>query len=475
MTTARKRSIDPQADKARDTDGGHGADLASPPSSEDYLARAFTHAHGDDWRYVAALGQWFEWTGTRWRPDTVARVLDLIRLVCRTEASGLDDAADARRIASDRTIRAVERLARSDPRHAARMEDWDLDTMLLNTPAGIVDLTSGKIRSSDPASLMTLLTNAAPGSGCPRWLAFLHEITGGDISLIGYLQRLAGYSLTGSTNEQNLVFLHGPGANGKSVFLTLLAHVLGSYAATAALDTFMASKHERHSTELAGLCGARLVTVTETEVNRAWAESRIKAITGGDKLRVRLLYHDFFEFTPSFKLAIAGNHRPRLTDVGEAMRRRLHLVPLDVIIPPERRDPGLVGKLKAETDGILGWMIKGCLEWQRIGLAAPKAVLEASSDYFRDEDLVGQWLAECCQLARGLKTPSMALFANWSSWADGNAAHRNTPTWLAAALKARGLASSRSATSRFWTGIGLREGTVANASSDSSDDAGSRP
>ena len=333
--------------------------------TEDALADRFSELRAPDRRYVAVWPAWLKWAGTRWQIDTAGEVFEEIRLICRAAAVSAQ-AADIRRICSDRTIRAVERIARSDPRHAALPEEFDADMMLLNTPAGVVDLRTGEIGPHLRAAAMTRQTAASPGSGCAVWEEFLDEITGGDPALLAYLARVAGYCLSGDMSEQVFFFLHGAGANGKSVFLSVLADVLGDYGVTAPLETFMVGKGERHPTDLAGLRGARLVTVNETESGRAWAESRIKAITGGDKLRVRFMHRDFFEFQPAFKLLIAGNHRPRLSGVGEAMRRRLHLVPFEVTIPPERRDRQLLSRLIAERDGILGWMLDGCAEWRRL-------------------------------------------------------------------------------------------------------------
>src|SRR5207244_2827923 len=131
------------------------------------------------------------------------------------------------------------------------------------------------------------------------------------------------------------------GANGKSVLISTAAGVLGDYHTTAPIETFTASGGDRHPTEIAGLRGARLVTVTETEEGRRWAESRIKALTGGDKVSARFMRQDFFDFVPQFKLVIAGNHKPGLRSVDEAIRRRFNLVPFGVTIAIEKRDKEL--------------------------------------------------------------------------------------------------------------------------------------
>ena len=181
-----------------------------------------------------------------------------------------------------------------------------------------------------------------------------------------------------------------------------VAAILGDYAKTAPMETFTATQGDRHPTELAGLMGARLVTAQETEQGRRWAESKVKSMTGGDPIAARFMRQDFFEFTPQFKLLIAGNHKPGLRGVDEAIRRRLHLIPFTVTIPPERRDPDLFEKLKPEWPGILKWAIDGCLAWQRDRLTPPGIVREATAAYLAAEDAIAQWLDECCAPSRAI-------------------------------------------------------------------------
>ena len=233
----------------------------------------------------------------------------------------------------------------------------------MNTPAGIVDLRTGDSRPHRREDYCTKITAVAPGGDCPRWHEFLERITDGDNELQHYLRRAVGYGLTGLTQEQVFFFLYGTGANGKSVFLNTVSRLVGDYHATAPMEAFTASHTDRHPTELAGLRGARLVTAVETEEGRRWNESRIKVLTGGDPIAARFMRQDFFTFVPQFKLLVVGNHKPGLRNVDEAIRRRLHLVPFTVTIPPEERDEQLSEKLKEEWPGILGWAIEGAAEW----------------------------------------------------------------------------------------------------------------
>jgi len=191
---------------------------------------------------------------------------------------------------------------------------------------------------------LTKITAVAPGGECPLWLKFLGEITGSDEELQGFLQRFAGYSLTGSILEHAVFFFYGTGTNGKGVFLNTLTSVLADYAAVAPIEAFVVTQGERHPTDLAGLRGARLVTAQETERGRRWAESKIKALTDGDPITARLMRQDFFTYLPTFKLAIAGNHKPSLGAVNAAIRRRLHLIPCTVRSPgPIRSCPKSYG------------------------------------------------------------------------------------------------------------------------------------
>lgn len=306
----------------------------APAYSDDALAIAFAEQYQAELRYVAAWGKWFCYNGTCWRPDETLAVWDRARRVCRDYANGSNGNEKATKaIASAATVAAVERLARADRRLAATTDQWDRDPWLLNTPAGPINLKTGVMYGHYPQYHLTRITAVSPGGECPLWRTFLKQITGGDIELPEYLARVFGYCLTGSTKEHALFFGYGKGANGKSVLLNTVANILGDYAKTAPIETFTASSVERHPTDLAGLRGARLVTAVETEEGRQWAEAKIKALTGGDKIAARFMRQDFFEYTPQFKLVIAGNHKPGLRSVDEAIRRRFNLIPFDITIP----------------------------------------------------------------------------------------------------------------------------------------------
>jgi len=393
-----------------------------PATSEDALALAFSERHAGQLLYVSALNSWLRWDGCRWKPDDTLAVFDLARLVCRRAAAEQDGGKGAK-LASAATVAAVERLARSDPRHARRAEDFDAEPWSLNTPDGVVDLITGETRQHRRDDLHTKVTAVAPGGRCPRWMRFLLQITQGDKALVRYLQRFIGYTLTGSTREHAFVFLRGPGGNGKGVLMATVAAVLGDYATTAMGDVVTQGRNDQHPTHLASLRGARMVMVSEIEQGAPWAEARLKALVAGDRIAARVMRGDPFEFQPVGKWWIAGNHSPVLRNPDPAMRRRLHLVPLTYV--PAKPDTDLAERLKAEMPGILAWAIRGCLAWQRDGLQPPAVVAEASAEYFAEQDSIATWLAERCD-RRDVYATAMArhLYGDWKMWtaARGEAA-----------------------------------------------------
>jgi P4 family phage/plasmid primase-like protien len=396
-----------------------------PPSSEgedrkfadDSLALRFTERHAADLRYTAVWSQWSHWDGTRWKPDETLHVFDLARKICRSASSECGDKRVSR-VASAAAVAAVERLARADRRHAADVDQWDNNDWLLNTPTGTVDLRTGSLQPHRREDNCTKRSAIGPSGECPRWLEFLERITDRDTALQGFLKRTVGYCLTGTTREECLFFLYGTGANGKSVFLSTVMSMLGEYAKAAPMQIFVTSSGDQHPTDLAGLQGARFVSAIETEEGRNWAESRIKALTGQDRISARFMHGNFFEYSPKFKLLFAGNHKPSLRSVTESIKRRFHLVPFTVTIPEAERDCQLLSKLQAELPGILKWAIDGCREWQREGLAVPARVRETTADYLAEEDALGRWLDERCVISSKLQSPSAVLFRDWKEWCE---------------------------------------------------------
>jgi putative DNA primase/helicase len=259
--------------------------------------------------------------------------------------------------------------------------------------------------------------------------------------------------------EVPLFFVYGPGGNGKSVFVSTISRILADYATTAMMETFVAARGERHPTELASLRGARLVTASETEEGRRWAESRIKALTGGEAISARFMRQDAFEFTPQLKLLISGNHAPNLVNVDEAMRRRLHVIPFTNT--PLKPDKELESKLEVEWPGILRWMIEGAVDWQQNGLVKPEIVVAATEDYFTEQNVFAHWLDQNCRVEPNnshLFSSSRELYESWKAFAESNGEFAGSSKGLASKLARAGLRSETRNVGkkvRGWVGIAV--------------------
>lgn len=279
--------------------------------NQDNVALVFTKRYGKTLRYSHDRGRWYHWTGRCWQEEFTRLAFDFARALTR------DLNEESRReFAKASFCEGVEKFAQADRALAMRGDEWDRDPWLINTPGGTVDLRTGTMRPHDPDDLITRLTTAAPEAKPPeRWLTFLHEASGGDEQMVAFLRRVLGYALTGDTREEALFFVWGDGGTGKSTFANVGAEILGDYARTAAMDTFLASRHERHSTDLAMLRGARLVTASETTEGPAWDEAKVKSLTGRDPITARFMRQDNFTYLPEFKLLLIDVH-----GVGELLR-----------------------------------------------------------------------------------------------------------------------------------------------------------
>jgi len=365
-------------------------------------------------RYVAKLGLWFIWDGTRWVIDEKARHLSLTGEHLRTKAQELLIWAEGQKsvmsendhIKMMRYIRQeiknlksapqrmhVVSIIKTDPLCTASPSTFDNNLKILGTPNGTVDLVTGTLTPASRSDYITKLTGCATKSGPPvGWLNFMREIFNGDQELIDFMQRLFGYVLTGLTTEEKLFFFYGTGANGKSKLLETIYFILGDYAKRAPATLLLEQRNEQHPTAMAGLAGARGVFASEIPSGKTWNDQVIKDMTGGDTITARLMRQDFFEYAPHFKLLIAGNHQPRLKNVDESMSRRIVILPFNVTIPPERRDTQLGEKLKAEAGQILNWCIEGAVKYFAEGLCIPESVLNASKEYIKNEDVIGEFI-----------------------------------------------------------------------------------
>lgn len=422
--------------------------------------------HGSDLRYSKARG-WLVWDGSRWTFDDTGeidrRAKETIKSLWQEGAAHdeptIRDAilAHARRSEKASAIQAAIKLAASEPGIAIAAKDLDCDPWILNCPNGVVDLRTGTLRPHDRRDLCTKLAGASfdPSATCPRWDQFLAEVQP-DPAMRAFLQRLAGYVATGVIRERVFVLLIGSGKNGKSVFVKVLVKLLGDYAIYAAPDVLMAKERgDRHPTELADLCGARLAAMSEIRAGRAFDEETLKRLTGNEPIKARYMRQDFFEFDMTAKLLMAANHRPTVQDTTNSIWDRLREVPFTVRIDEANEDRALYERLCGELPGILNWCVQGCVAWQRDGLGAPPAVVQATAAYREAEDWLAAFFSECVVVESTALAPRSQLRAAYEAWCRTSGEKAVDSKTFTAAVRER--ATERKVGGmRLWRGIRLR-------------------
>jgi putative DNA primase/helicase len=434
-------------------------------------AERFVAQHGDDVRYCYQWRKWLVWAGVRWERDETGKVERLAKETVRSiyeEAAAAESEARRKELAKHATrseaearIRAMLELAKSEV--PVSPEELDRDPWKLNTLNGTVDLVgSGELMDHKREDLITKVAPVEydPEASSEVWERCLKTITGGDAALARFLQRAAGYSLTGDVSEEVLFFVHGPAASGKSTFIEALKSALGDYATTADFEAFLARRDVGGArNDIARLAGARLVASIEVDEGKRLAEGLIKMLTGGDVVTARHLYKEAFEFLPAFKLWLAANHAPRIRDDDEAMWRRILRVPFEHIIPKEARDPAVKRALRnPQRTGaaILAWAVQGCLAWQREGLGVPPAVETATRELREEMDPLKDFFEDCCILKPEAWVLTADLRQAYETWArERGEAFVLRGRQFTDRLKARSLVPERRHAGRGWQGIGL--------------------
>lgn len=317
-------------------------------------------------------------------------------------------------------ISAMMTLAQTETGISIVSADLDRDAYMLNCQNGAVDFRTGTLRPHSRGELFSKLApvNCDPAAKCPVWDAFMWRIMAGKEHMIRYLQRIAGLCGTGNIDVQELFIFFGGGANGKSVFIDTTIGMYGDYAGIAPDSLLTTRTHgQEHPTEIAGLCGKRLVAASETEEGAKLRVQLVKRLTGDAEITGRYMRQDFFTFPRTHKLILVTNNRPCIRETTNAVWRRVRLIPFTVTIPPEERDPLLLSKLKAEWSGILNWCVAGFLDFQANGMQTPAEVTVATEEYQTEQDTLAEYIGERCVRGDSSYVSRNEIFADYALWA----------------------------------------------------------
>jgi putative DNA primase/helicase len=451
----------PAPEVSRDTSAAppfeiHESDIAN--------GKRLAARHGRDLKFTIERG-WYVWDGRRWAADEKG-VLVQARAK-ETALSIFDEIRDApdrktrmqhaHRSQSKTAAEAMIWMARSESGIPARLTEFDKNGWLFNVGNGTLELRTGELR---PHAREDLISNIADirfdrEAECELWDAFLWRILDRDQELYAYLRRLFGYLLVGDTSEQSLHFLYGEGNNGKTIFCEVIMRLLGDYALAASPDLIMIRRHGGIPNDIARLRGVRAALMNETSQGSRFDESKLKDLTGGDTLNARFLHQEFFDFQPTHRIVIRGNHKPAINGTDEGIWRRLRLVPFSVTIPEDERDRKLLSKLESELPGILNWSLQGCREWQEQGLKPPPIVAAAISAYRKESDTLGRFIEECCEVRKLGQVKSSVLFKRYQEYAQ-QAGER----WIASKdfpheMQKRGFEHKRMTAASLFLGIEL--------------------
>jgi putative DNA primase/helicase len=405
-------------------------------------ARRFAREHGADVRYCATWKSWLVWDARRWKRDEVGRVMELAKVTARAlyaEAAAEPDrrrrdalANWAQKTESEGRLRAMLALAQSDPGIACTPDLLDRDPHLLNTPAGTVDLRTGIAREPRREDYITKLTAASctPDAQHPRWSRFLDEILPDPVAR-EYVQRWAGYSATGSADEEKFAMAYGPTAGGKTTLFGALRKVLGDYAAVADISTFVAARPQGGAPreDIARLQGRRLVVSSEVTDGMKLAEGLVKLLVGGETITARALYRGSSEFDMRAKITIAANYRPTVRDDDDAMWRRIVVLPFRVSIPEDKRDPEVKRVLHSAEAGpaILAWVVEGARLWYAQGLGRAPDIEAATREYRTIMNPIAGFVEDRCIFDPGTWVSSEDLWWAYTHWCRATGEVQVTP------------------------------------------------
>ena len=400
-------------------------------------ARRLVKHYGHKIRFCVDQNTWYIWNKHQWQMDTRNNA-KIVKLAKRTgqkiyaECADIEDKGErlervkwAKKSEEKKRIVDMIFLAQTEDEIEIEAKQLDADPFLLNCKNGVIDLKTGELRPHAPTDFMTKYVPIEydPKASCPKWEEAIMKYMGADqddikaSELVFFLQRAVGYSLTADKSEQCLFFLYGDGKNGKSTFINTISKLLGDYFQHVRIESLLAKQTDTIPNDIATLPGARMVVSSEIPENRRMNETLVKDLTGGDAITARFLRQEFFTFHPVFKLWIFGNDKP-IVSPSDAMFRRIKMIPFNVQIPEEERDPHFEQRLEEELPGILRWAVEGCSNWLRDGLNPPQAIIDATNAYRDEMDILTDFIEECCFVLPSAKVKMKDLYEEFQRWSN---------------------------------------------------------
>lgn len=398
-------------------------------------AQRFIDRFGSGLRYNFDNKCWVVWDGKTWVRDTKQLVkvkVDLLIEEMKEEAINEPNESYVHEM-----MKNIKHLSSNGGKEAMLKEamhigdtpsvnaDYDNHKWLLNCKNGIVDLRTGKLMPHDRNYMMSKNTNVNVNfDEEPKvWIKCLQDIFNNDEEVIAFIKKAIGYTLTGSTREQCLFQCSGDGSNGKSVFFDTIYNMLGDYSLNAQVESVLTKSNNSSGNatpDIARMKGARFVRTNEPNQGARFNEGFVKQLTGDSVVTARYLYGSDFEFTPEFKLWIATNYPLEIRGTDKGIKRRMRLIRFDRIFEGDNADKDIVEKIYNELDKVLGWAIKGCLEYQKEGLESPEAVKNATQSYFEDNDVVEKFINNNIKISTYEKEKASDVFSAYKTWAKNS-------------------------------------------------------
>lgn len=455
-----------------EADPAIGNEIPDHEPGDNLAGKQFAKAMCGKLMFVAALKKWFRWDSQRWAvceryEEMVAakfvagKILDYATAKFKADSTSptakklLAFATSLQNL--KRMLAMIEMAKSEDGMTIGNPTELDSNPWLLGVRNGVVNLRDGSLLQADPKMLLTRQSAAEyhDDAQCQKWLEFLNQIFNGDQDTIDYIQRALGYTLTGITTEEVLFICFGHGANGKSVFANVVNTIMADYAQAAPPSLLVARKNDDGGArgDIARMCGARLASINELQGGDRLDEQVVKMLAGREQISARYNYGEFFDFWPTAKPWLRTNHKPIIVGEDDGIWRRLHLIPFTRKFAEHERDPHLESKLLEERDGILAWMVRGCLEWQRLGLKPSATVRRESATYRKESDLLGQFLDEMSTAKPESRTEQPFLFEQYRKWHDANGTRAGSKTTFTKKMAERGYGTARSNGKRYYTGL----------------------